>query len=136
MLEGLLLDRWGGGYIETGILTGCMWDISYNILHFIKSFPNSGVFNIVDAVKFCCIHIRCYYQRGWGGTRAVSVMYGLAAPASDQYNRCTPTPGVRYVPGMFDKSYYSHDVTSVIRFNTIFWVNNVIYPTYEDMIMD
>ena len=55
------------------------------------------MFNIVDAVKFCCIHIRCYYQRGGGGTRAVSVMYGLAAPASDQYNRCTPTPGVRYV---------------------------------------
>ena len=79
VLEGLLLDRWGG-YIEAGILTGCMWDISYNIglLHFIKSFPNSGVFNIVDAVKFCCMHIRCYYQRGWGGggggsTRAVSV---------------------------------------------------------------
>ena len=60
-----MLDRrGGGGVMEAGILTSCMLDISYIILHFIKSSPNSGEFNIVDPVKFCCIQIICYYQRG------------------------------------------------------------------------
>ena len=37
-------------------------------------------------------------SEGGGGYKGCQcLMYGLAAPASDQYNRCTPTPGVRYV---------------------------------------